>query len=77
MFLLHVVVRMGDSIFCGLVNNCNGVVHGGVLVFGCCERFMLCRYNLGGDEKGGGGGKFCCWLGTLQHNSTLEKNHAK
>ncbi len=33
------------------------VVHGGVQVL-CCEQFWLCRYNLGGDEKGGGGGKF-------------------
>ncbi len=31
--------------------------HGGVQVL-CCEWFLLCRYNLGGDEKGGGGGKF-------------------
>jgi hypothetical protein len=33
------------------------VVHGGGQV-NCCERFQLCRYNLGGNEKGGGGGKF-------------------
>ncbi len=33
------------------------VVHGGVQVL-CCERFRLCRCNLGGDEKGEGGGKF-------------------
>jgi hypothetical protein len=33
------------------------VVHGGVQVL-CCEQFQLCRYNLGGDEKEGGGGKF-------------------
>ncbi len=53
------------------------VVHGRVQVLGCCERFRLCRYNLGGDEKEGGGGKFFGWLGTLQHNSMLEKNDAK
>ncbi len=53
------------------------VVHGGVLVLSCCERFSLCRYILGGDEKGGGGGKFFVWLGSLQRNSTLEKNDAK
>jgi hypothetical protein len=33
------------------------VVHGGLLVL-CCEWFRLCRYNLGGDEKGWVGGKF-------------------
>ncbi len=33
------------------------VVHGGVQVL-CCEQFWLCRYNLGGDIKGGGGWKF-------------------
>ncbi len=34
------------------------VVHGvGVQVL-CCKWFWLCRDNLGGDEKGGGGGKF-------------------
>ncbi len=32
------------------------VVHGGVQVL-CCKRFQLCRDNIGGDEKGGGGGK--------------------
>ncbi len=53
------------------------LVHGGVLVLCCCERFRLCRNNLGGNEKGGGGGKFFGWLGTLQRNSTLEKNDAK
>jgi hypothetical protein len=30
-------------------------VHGGVQVL-CCKRFQLCRDNLGGDEKEGGGG---------------------
>ena len=39
------------------------MVHGGVLVLGYCEWFRLCRYNLGGDEKGGVGVKFCGWLG--------------
>jgi hypothetical protein len=33
------------------------VVHGGVQVL-CCKQFQLCRDNLRGDEKGGGGGKF-------------------
>ncbi len=33
------------------------VVHGGVQAL-CCEQFWLCRYNLGGDEKGGGGEKY-------------------
>ncbi len=31
------------------------VVHGVVQVL-CSKRFWLCRDNLGGDEKGGGGG---------------------
>ncbi len=57
MFLLCVVVRMGDGIFCGLSIFTTVMVHGGVQVL-CCERFWLCRYNLGGDEKGGGGWKF-------------------
>ncbi len=32
------------------------VVHGGVQVL-CCDQFWLCRYNLVGDIKGGGGWK--------------------
>jgi hypothetical protein len=57
MFLPHVVVHMGDGIFCVLVKIYNGVDSGGVQVL-CCEQFWLCRYNLGGDIKGGGGWKF-------------------
>jgi hypothetical protein len=32
------------------------MVHGEVQVL-CCKQFLLCRENLGVDEKGGGGGK--------------------
>ena len=76
MFFQRVVVRMGNGIFCGLVNIYNG---GGSWwsTRHCCEKFWLNRCNLEGDEKGGGGGKFFGWLGTLQRNSTLEKNDAK
>ncbi len=51
------------------------VVHGEVQVL-CCEWFRLCRYNLGGDEKGGGGGEFFGMWRKLKSTSMLEKNNA-
>ncbi len=50
-FLPGFVVRMGDGIFCGLVNIYNGGGSWWSTSTLCCERFWLCINNLGGMKR--------------------------